>query len=215
VNVTSQGDGAAGDSKIDTVIFDLGGVLIDWSPYHLYRKLFDNDDEIARFLDEIDLYKWLHGVDADKPFQQGVAELSARLPQHAELIGAYWHRWAETLNGTLDDSLTVVSELKARGTPLYVISNWSSETWHHATERFAFLDWFDGLVISGLEGVAKPDAEIFHIACDRFKLTPERAVFIDDRADNIDSARALGFHGVHFTDAAALRQQLAALELLP
>ena len=109
--------------------------MIDWSPYHLYRKLFGSDDEIARFLDEIDLYNWLRGVDADKPLQQGVAELSARLPQHAKLIEAYWYRWAETLNGALEDSLAVVSELQARGTPLYVISNWSAETWRHATKN--------------------------------------------------------------------------------
>ncbi len=208
-------DGPANNGSFDAVVFDLGGVLIDWSPYHLYRKLFDSDDEIARFLDEIDIYNWLRGVDADQPFQQGVAELSARLPQYAELIEAYWHRWAETLNGAFDDSLAVVSELKARGTPLYVISNWSSETWHHATERFAFLDWFDGLVISGLEGVAKPDPEIFRLACDRYKLTPEHTVFVDDLAANVASARGLGFHTIHFTDAAALRRQLAALELLP
>ncbi|MBC8241958.1 MAG: HAD family phosphatase, partial [Alphaproteobacteria bacterium] len=175
----------ANDGPIDAVVFDLGGVLIDWSPYHLYRKLFETDEEIARFLDEIDLYNWLRGVDADKPFQRGVAELSARLPQHAALIEAYWHRWAETLNGVLVDSLAVLTELQAQAIPLYVISNWSSETWHHATEQFAFLDWFDGLVISGLEGVAKPDPEIFHLACERYKLTPERAVFIDDMAANV------------------------------
>lgn len=206
---------SANDGAVDTVVFDLGGVLIDWSPYHLYRKLLDSDEEIARFLDEIDLFNWLQGVDADKPFQRGVAELSARLPQHAELIEAYWHRWEETLNGSLDDSLAVAAELKAEGVPLYVISNWSSETWHHATRRFAFLDWFEGLVISGLEGVAKPDPKIFHLACKRYKLRPERAVFIDDRADNVESARTLGFHGIHFTDATALRRQLTALELLP
>ena len=119
------------------------------------------------------------------------------------------------MNGALEDSLAVVSELRARGTPLYVISNWSAETWHHATEQFAFLDWFDGLVISGLEGVAKPDPKIFHLACERYNLTPERAVFVDDMAANVESARALGFHGIHFTDAAALRRQLAALALLP
>ncbi len=203
------------DGAVDTVVFDLGGVLIDWSPYYLYRKLLDSDEEIARFLDEIDLFNWLQGVDADQPFQRGVAELSARLPQHAELIEAYWHRWEETLNGSLDDSLAVVAELKAEGVPLYVISNWSSETWHHATQRFAFLDWFEGLVISGLEGVAKPDPKIFHLACERYNLRPEGAVFIDDRADNVESARTLGFHGIHFKDAAALRRQLTALELLP
>jgi 2-haloacid dehalogenase len=199
---------------VDTVVFDLGGVLIDWSPYHLYRKLFDSDEEIARFLEEIDLYTWLHGIDADKPFQRGVEELSARLPQHSELIEAYWHRWAETINGTLDDSLAVLEELKAQGVPLYVISNWSSETWHHATDRFDFLDWFDGLVISGLEGVAKPDPGIFQIACARHDITPETAVFIDDRAENVDSARNLGFHGIHFTDAGALREELQNLEIM-
>ena len=205
----------AGTRAIDAVVFDLGGVLIDWSPYHLYRKLFDNDEEIARFLDEIDLYAWLRGVDADKPFRGAVAELSARLPHRAALIEAYWHRWAETLQGSLDDSLGVVSELKATGMRLFVISNWSSETWHYATERFDFLDWFDGLVISGLEGVAKPDPEIFHRACQRHEITPERAVFIDDMAANVESARGLGFHGIHFTGAEALRRQLAALGLLP
>ncbi|MFP6746087.1 MAG: HAD family phosphatase [Alphaproteobacteria bacterium] len=204
-----------GAEGIDTVIFDLGGVLIDWSPYHLYRKLFDNDEEIAQFLAEIDLFNWLRGVDADQGFQRGVEELSARLPRHAALIEAYWHRWEETLNGSLDDSLAIVSELKAQGTPLYVISNWAAETWHHATARFEFLDWFDGVVVSGLEGVAKPDPKIFELACERHALAPEQCVFIDDIANNVDSARNLGFHGIQFTDAPALRKQLAGLGLLP
>jgi 2-haloacid dehalogenase len=199
---------------LDTIVFDLGGVLIDWSPYHLYRKLFDNDADIASFLEEIDLYNWLRGVDADKSFQRGVEELSACLPHHADMIEAYWHRWAETLNGTLDDSLAIVTELKAQGRPLYVISNWSSETWHHATERFDFLDIFDGMVISGLEGIAKPEPDIFHLACERFDILPGQAVFIDDRAENVESARRVGFHGVHFTDAVTLRQDLVALEIL-
>jgi len=201
-------------AAVDTVVFDLGGVLIDWSPYHLYRKLFDSDEEIARFLEEIDLYGWLHGIDADKPFQKGVEELSARLPQHSAKIEAYWHRWAETLNGTLDESMAVLEELRARDVPLYVISNWSSETWHHATDRFEFLNWFDGLVISGLEGVAKPNPGIYHIACERHGIVPQNAVFIDDRAENVDSARDLGFHGIHFTDAAALRKEFVTLGLL-
>ena len=200
--------------EIDTVIFDLGGVLIDWSPYHLYRKFFDSDEEISRFLEEIDLFNWLRGVDADLGFQRGVEELSARLPHHAELIEAYWHRWSETLNGSLDDSLAIVSELKVRDIPLYVISNWASETWHHATERFEFLDWFDGVVVSGLEGVAKPEPRLFHLTCARYDLRPERCVFIDDMANNVESAAALGFHAIQFNNAPALRAQLTGLGLL-
>jgi 2-haloacid dehalogenase len=195
------------------VIFDLGGVLIDWSPYHLYRKLFGSDREIAEFLEEIDLFHWLRGVDADKPFAKGVAELSARLPHRADLIEAYWQRWPETLNGTFDDTLAIVEELRASGLPLYVISNWSRETWHHATDRFAFLDWFDDLVISGLEGVAKPDPEIFHLARRRFGVEPARTLFIDDHEVNVDSARALGFQAVQFTTADALRRVLDGLNL--
>ncbi|MFP6699236.1 MAG: HAD family phosphatase [Alphaproteobacteria bacterium] len=200
-------------ARVDTAVFDLGGVLIDWSPYHLYRRLFDNDGDIARFLEEIDLFNWLRGVDADIGFQRGVAELSARLPHHADLIQAYWDRWAETLNGTFDDSLALVEELRAIGTPLYVISNWSSETWHHA-QGFPFLEWFDGVVVSGLEGVAKPDPTIFTLACDRYDLVPERCVFIDDMANNVESARNLGFHAIQFQNAPALRRDFVALGLL-
>ncbi len=212
--MAAKGGAETAGGEIDTVIFDLGGVLIDWSPYHLYRKLFDSDAEIARFLEEIDLFNWLRGVDADQGFRRGVEELSARLPQHAALIEAYWHRWAETLNGSLDDSLAIVSELKAQDIPLYVISNWASETWHHATDRFEFLDWFDSVVVSGLEGVAKPDPEIFNLACRRYALAPEQCVFIDDMAINVESARHLGFHGIQFADAPALRNHLAGLGLL-
>ncbi len=202
-------------ADIDTVIFDLGGVLIDWSPYHLYRNFFDTDEEIAAFLQEIDLFNWLRGVDADKGFRQGVEELSARMPHHSPLIEAYWHRWSETINGPMDDSLEIVQELKAKKTPLYVISNWAAETWHHATDRFDFLDWFDGVIVSGLEGVAKPDPGIFEIACERHGLSPERCLFIDDMANNVESAQAQGFQAVQFQSAPALRAHMTERGLLP
>jgi len=199
-------------AAVDAVVFDLGGVLIDWSPYHLYRKLLPDDDAIADFLVEIDLFGWLGQVDADLGFESGVAALAARFPHHAELIEAYWQRWAETLQGSFDDSVALVAELRDAGTPLYVISNWARETWHHA-DRFDFLDWFDGLVISGLEGVAKPDPAIFHRACSRFGLTPQRTVFIDDMPANVAAARDLGFHAIAFRDAGHLRGELRALGL--
>ena len=195
------------------MIFDLGGVLIDWSPFHLYRKIFNSDAEIAGFLEEIDLFNWLLGADADKPFQAGIEELAARLPHLAKPILAYWHRWPETINGTFDDTLAVVAELRGQSVPLYVISNWSSETWRHA-EHYPFLEWFNGVVISGLEGVAKPDRRIFDITCERYKLTPAQCVFIDDIDDNVNTACNLGFTGIHFKDTWSLREQLVELGLL-
>tara|TARA_B100001167_G_C16752055_1_gene296713 strand:+ start:633 stop:1244 length:612 start_codon:yes stop_codon:yes gene_type:complete len=202
------------NTRVDTVIFDLGGVLIDWSPFHLYRKIFNSDAEIAGFLEEIDLFNWLLGADADKPFQAGIEELAARLPHLAKPILAYWHRWPETINGTFDDTLAVVAELRGQSVPLYVISNWSSETWRHA-EHYPFLEWFNGVVISGFERVAKPDRRIFDITCERYNLTPAHCVFIDDMSNNVNSASALGFHGIQFHDARSLRQQCVELGLLP
>ena len=201
------------NTRADTVIFDLGGVLIDWSPFHLYRKVFNSDAENAGFLEEIDLFNWLLGADADKPFQAGIEELAARLPHLAKPILAYWHRWPETINGTFDETLADVAELRGQSVPLYVISNWSSETWRHA-EHYPFLEWFNGVVISGLEGVAKPDRRIFDITCERYKVTPAQCVFIDDIDDNVNTACNLGFTGIHFKDTWSLREQLVELGLL-
>ena len=200
-------------SKIDTAIFDLGGVLIDWSPYHLYRKLFNSDADIDHFLQEIDLFNFLLGVDADKPFQSSIEELAAQKPYLAEPILAYWHRWPETIKGTFDDTLAVVAELREQGKSLYVISNWSSETWHHA-ETYPFLEWFNGIVISGLERVAKPNQLIFKITCERYELRPENCVFIDDIEDNVGSANNFGFHGIRFQNTRSLRKQFIELGLL-
>ena len=203
---------APANAAPSAVVFDLGGVLIDWSPYHLYRQLFANDAEIAAFLDEIDLYGWLRGVDADKPFEASVHALAARFPHHGEPIRAYWQRWPETLRGPLPDSVDILRRLKTNGVPVYALTNWSYETWHHAG-RFDFLDWFADIVVSGHEGVAKPDPAIFAIACRRFGVAPATTVFIDDHAANVEAATALGFHAVQFTAADQLERQLRAFGL--
>ncbi|HZD26828.1 MAG TPA: HAD family phosphatase [Alphaproteobacteria bacterium] len=209
--MAGAGEQAAG--AVDAVVFDLGGVLIDWSPYHLYRKLLPDDEAIAGFLAEIDLYGFLLGVDADKPFEASVRALARRHPERADLVNAFWDRWPETLRGEIAGSVALVEALKAAGHPLYVISNWSAETWHHG-RRFNFLEHFDGLVISGQEGIIKPDPRIFEIACTRFALTPGRSLFIDDNAANVQAAASLGFHTHHFRDPATLREALVDLGLL-
>ena len=199
---------------IAAAVFDLGGVLIDWDPRHLYRKLFDDEAEMEAFLAEVCNGEWNERQDEGRPFAEAVAELTARHPQHRDMIAAYHERWPEMLGGALDGTVAILGELRSLGRPLYALSNWSAETFPHARERFAFLAWFRGLVVSGEVGVKKPDPEIYEILLRRYGLDPTGTVFIDDSADNVSAARALGFEAVQFSSAAELRSRLRRLDLL-
>ncbi len=195
------------------VVFDLGGVLVDWNPRYLYCKLFDDADDMEAFLSEVCSPEWILQSDAGRPLDDCVEELADMHPEKADLIRAYRDRWPEMLEGRLDGTVDTLAALKAKGVPLYVLSNWSRDTWPRALEAFEFLSWFDGLVVSGLEGVAKPDPEIYR-RLEPLGVRLDQAVFIDDRADNIEAAEALGMTGIHFTDAAALDRRLRQLGLL-
>jgi 2-haloacid dehalogenase len=200
---------------MEAVAFDFGGVLVDWDPRHLYRSLFEDEAAMEEFLTTVCTSAWNEQLDRGRPFAEGVAELVERFPDQAELITAYHERWPEMVKGPIEGTVDVLEELHHAGVPTYVLSNASAETWPFAVERFPFLGRFDGILLSGEVGVAKPDPEIFDELCRRFDLRPESTIFIDDKAPNVDAARALGFAGHHFTDAAGLRQELVALELLP
>ena len=198
-----------------TVIFDLGGVLIDWDPRHLYRKLFDGDEvAMEEFLGTVCTPDWNERQDAGRSFADAEAELIAAYPGKAALIRAWNARFDEMIPGAIDGAVAVMQELKARGTPLYALSNWSAETFAGQPRRFPFLAHFDGIVVSGNEGVIKPDPRIFRLLMDRYKVPAEAAVFIDDNPRNAEAASALGIHGIHFRSHAALRRELAALGLL-
>ena len=198
-----------------TVIFDLGGVLIDWDPRHLYRKLFGGDEAaMEEFLGTVCTPDWNERQDAGRSFADAEAELIAAYPGKAALIRAWNARFDEMIPGAIDGAVAVMQELKARGTPLYALSNWSAETFAGQSRRFPFLAHFDGIVVSGNEGVIKPDPRIFRLLMDRYKVPAEAAVFIDDNPRNAEAASALGIHGIHFRSHAALRQELAALGLL-
>jgi 2-haloacid dehalogenase len=196
------------------VIFDLGGVLIDWDPRHLYRKLFGDEAAMEAFLAGVCTSEWNERQDEGRPFAAGIAELIARHPEHREMIEAYHARWPEMLAGALDDTVAILAELNARGQPLYALSNWSAETFPHARERFDFLGWFRGTVISGEEGVRKPGSAIFHLLFQRYSIDPAEAVFIDDAQANVTAARSIGLEALRFTSAAALREDLAHLGVL-
>lgn len=203
------------DAGFDTVVFDLGGVLIDWNPRHLYRKLFDGDDAaMERFLAEVCTGAWNEQQDAGRSWNEAIASLSAEHPAHAQLIEAYRARWEEMLGAPMTDSIAVLGELRDRGTRLYALTNWSQETFPVALQRFDFLHWFAGIVVSGEERLCKPDPAIFQRLLVRFGIAPERAVYIDDAPRNVDAARQLGMHAVWFRDAAELREALGQAGLL-
>lgn len=198
---------------IDVAVFDLGGVLVDWNPRYLYRQLFDDDEAMEHFLAEICSPAWNERQDAGRPWTEAIAELVARHPDQAPLIAAYHQRWPEMLRGEISDSVSVVKELKAQGLRLYALTNWSHETFPVARRRFAFLDCFDGIVVSGEEKLIKPDVSIFHRLLTRYAVSPSRAVYIDDSPRNVTVAAELGFHALRFIDPHRLRQDLQALGL--
>jgi 2-haloacid dehalogenase len=198
------------------VVFDLGGVLIDWNPRYLYRTLF-KDDEAAmeRFLAEVTTPEWNHRQDQGRPWSEAIAELTGRHPHQRELIEAYHARWQEMLGGPMEATVEVLAQLRDEGrVRLFALSNWSSETYAIARPGFPFLGWFEAVVISGELGIAKPEPAIFEHLLRRHDLEAESTVYVDDIPANVEAAARLGFRAIHFRDAVDLRRRLEDQGLL-
>lgn len=197
------------------VVFDIGGVLLNWNPRHLYRMLFAGDeDAMEDFLANVCTVEWNERQDAGRTFAEAHAEL---LPRHADkthLIEAFGKRFDEMIAGPIEGTVDILADLKRAGVPRYALTNWSAETFPPARARYEFLSWFDGIVVSGEEGVIKPDARIFRILLERYRIAPEDAVFIDDNPANAAAAQALGIHGIHFQSPERLRRELETLGIL-
>jgi 2-haloacid dehalogenase len=203
------------ERRRNTVIFDLGGVLIDWDPRHLYRKLFAGDEAAMEdFLATVCTHQWNRCQDAGRSFAEGARLLKAEYPDKAKLIDAYGARFDEMMPGPIAGSVEILGELRDRGTQLYALTNFSAETYAPARERFAFLSWFRGILVSGEVKVIKPDPRIFQLLIERFDIDPHSAVYIDDVEANAAAARAFGIHAIQFTTPAALREELVGLGLL-
>lgn len=190
------------------VVFDLGGVLIDWNPRYLYRQLFDDDAAMERFLTDVCNDAWNVQQDAGRSFAEAVEEAAGRHPEARPLIEAYWRRWDEMLAGPIDPTVGVLEELAANGVELHALTNWSAETFPIARERYGFLDHFKTIVVSGEERVAKPDARIFEILLARIGRPATACLFIDDSPKNVGAAAALGFDAIRFEAADHLRRAL-------
>jgi 2-haloacid dehalogenase len=206
---------AMAKSVRNIVVFDLGGVLIDWDPRHLYRKLFNGDEPaIEHFLSTVCTHEWNRAQDAGRSFAEGTRLLKRQHPDKAELIDAYGARFDEMIAGPIAGTVEILAELRDRGVPLYGLTNWSAETYPIALKRFEFLSWFRGILVSGEAGATKPDLRIYALMLARFAIDPQCAVYIDDNEANAEAARRFGIHGIHFTTPDALRRELVGLALL-
>lgn len=193
----------------DTIIFDLGGVLIDWNPRYLYDKIFDDAARKDYFLENICTLEWNEEQDAGRPVQEGTELLVARYPDWEEEIRAFYNRWPEMLREPVWGTVEILSRLKTAGRyRLFALTNWSAETFPLALELYDFLHWFDGIVVSGKEKTRKPFPEFYKILFERYTIVPEQALFIDDSLRNIAGARELGLQCVHYQSPALLEIHL-------
>lgn len=197
------------NTTVDTIIFDLGGVLIDWNPRYLYRKIFQTEDEITWFLNNICTSEWNDQQDAGRSFEEAVLERISLYPAWEAPIRAWHERWQETITGPIPGTVEILSSLKnANHKRLYALTNWSAETFPWALENFDFLHWFEGIVVSGTEKTRKPFPEFYHILFNRYGINPATALFIDDNIKNVEGARAVGLTAIHFSSPENLRASL-------
>lgn len=198
-------------NRVNTVVFDLGGVLIDWNPRHLYRKLLPDEAAIEDFLANVCTGEWNLSHDAGRPFAEGIAERSALFPDKADLIRAYFDRHPEMIAGAIDGTVTLLERLLKADVPVYALTNWSAETFAIERPMFPFLEKFRDIVVSGVEKVIKPDPAIYRLVCKRGGFAPHHAVFIDDSEKNVAGARQFGMGAIHFRSPEQLAGELAAL----
>jgi 2-haloacid dehalogenase len=200
---------------MDTVLFDLGGVLIDWNPRYLYRPLFRGDDAAMEdFLARVCPPEWNHQMDEGKPFAEAVAERQRLFPEHAALIAQWYEGWPHMLRDEIPGTVAILRELRGRGVRLFALTNWSAETFPLARARYPFLAWFEDIVVSGEVALAKPDPRIFELTVRRTGLDPATTLFTDDSPRNVDAARACGLRAELFTEPQRLRATMEAFQLL-
>lgn len=199
---------------MDAVVFDIGGVLLDWSPDYLYEDLIPDPAEREHFLTNVTSPAWNSRQDEGRPWSEAVAELTERFPEYADLIGAYDTGWLQMCRGIFADTARLHDELRLAGVPTYALTNFSTEKWELATQTFAELRVFDGEVVSGTEQTTKPGEKIYRILLERYDLDPARTFYTDDVQRNVDAARTLGITAELFTGAADLRARLTEHGLL-
>lgn len=201
-------------ASIDTVVFDIGNVLIEWDPRHVYREIFPDPERMDWFLTEVLPPEWNLAQDAGRSWEEAVAEALGRHPDQEPAIRAYRDRWHDMVPGAIAGSVAILERLQRQGTPVYAITNFAVDTFEEAKARFPFLTTFRDTVVSGAERVLKPDPAIYRILVDRNGLDPAACVFIDDSEKNVLGARSVGMAAIHFAGPEALERELTAMGVL-
>lgn len=197
------------EEKITTVIFDLGGVLIDWNPRYLYRKIFDSEEKMECFLSNVCTSEWNEEQDGGRSLEEGTNLLVKEFPAYEKEIRAYYNRWEEMIGGVINKTVYILHDLKKKDhLSLYALTNWSAETIPIAIKKYEFFQWFDGIVVSGKEKIRKPFPEFYHLIMNRYHLHPANTLFIDDNLRNIHGAESVGLQTIHFISPVQLQQDL-------
>lgn len=200
---------------INTIIFDLGAVLVDWNPHYLYRNLFTDEQEMKDFLTNIATPDWNEEQDAGRSLQEGTELLVQQHPHHEDNIRAFYGRWEEMLGDAIEGTVELFKQLKESGKyKIYALTNWSEETFPVALQRYDFLHWFDGIVVSGTEKMRKPNPAFYQLLLDRYHVKASEALFIDDNLRNVLAAQKLGISSIHFSSAEQLKAELENISVI-
>ncbi|HXW39487.1 MAG TPA: HAD family phosphatase [Acidimicrobiales bacterium] len=199
----------------DAVVLDVGGVLVDWDPRHLYRRIFSDPAEMERFLADVCTPEWHLQHDRGIPYEETIPALVAAHPDRAAEIRAWGDRFDEMYGGAIRGTVDLLAALRDRDVPSYASTNWGAESWARAKLAFPFLDWFDGALVSGEVGISKPDPAFYALLVERFALDPSRTFYVEDNEENLRAAGAAGFVTHHFVDPPDLAAALRDHGLLP
>ncbi len=202
-------------TEINTIVFDLGGVLIDWNPDYVFKSVFDTKEKMDWFYQNICTPAWNEEQDAGRSLQEATEVLVEKFPAHEANIRAFYGRWEEMLHGAIEETVDIFRELKGKNRyRFFALTNWSAETFPVALQRFDFLHWFEGRVVSGEEKTRKPFKNIYEILINRYSINPQKALYTDDNLRNLEPASDLGFHTIHFKSPDQFREDLVLLRIL-
>tara|TARA_B110000908_G_C10259199_1_gene457887 strand:+ start:1125 stop:1742 length:618 start_codon:yes stop_codon:yes gene_type:complete len=203
------------NSKIDTIIFDLGGVLVDWNPKYLYEKIFDSQEEVEWFLNNVCTSDWNIEQDAGRTIEEANALKIAEFPDYEKFINMFYERWDEMFSGLIQESVKIQQKLIAdKNYKVYALTNWSAEKWELGKQLFPFFNDFEGVVVSGQENTRKPFDDIYQLILKRYSIIPENSVFIDDNFENTLGSSRNGIHSIHFKSPEQLKSDLKKLNVI-